>query len=188
MTQPVRTFLAVAVAPPIHARLVALKRELSQTEAGVRWVRDEALHATVKFLGAVPEPALPAVRAALSEAIAGTPRLAAAVRGLGVVPSLQRPRVIWVPLVCQPLTALAAAVDAALAPLGFAPEQRAFRAHITLGRVNTMRNWSALEAALRAHWSDDFGECELGALIGYRSDLRRDGAVYTKLWTIPFGG
>ena len=46
----------------------------------------------------------------------------------------------------------------------------------------------ALDGALRAHASDDFGTCELTELIAYRSDLRRDGAVYTKLWTIPFGG
>lgn len=184
----VRTFLAVEVAPAIHAKLVELKRELSRVEAGVRWVRDEALHATVKFLGGVPEVALPQIQAALTNAVGATPRLHAAVRGLGVFPSPRRPRVIWVGLECQPLTELAAAVDGALAPLGFAPERRAFRAHITLGRVNTMRNWPALEATLRAHWADDVGGCVLGELIGYRSDLRRDGAVYTKLWTIPFGG
>jgi 2'-5' RNA ligase len=86
---------------------------------------------------------------------------------------MQRPRVIWAGLDCQPLTEIAAALDRALAPFGFDPERRAFHAHITLGRVNTMRNWPALEAALRAHWSDDFGECALAELIAYRSDLRR---------------
>ena len=184
----VRTFLAVEVAPPIHAALADLKRELSRSDAGVRWVSDAGLHATVKFLGAVPEATLPAIRAALTHAIGATPTLPAVVRGLGAFPTLKRPRVIWVGLDCQPLTAVAAAVERALQPLGFAPERRAFRVHITLGRVNTMRNWPVLEDALRAHWSDDFGACDLGELIGYRSDLRRDGAVYTKLWTIPFGG
>jgi RNA 2',3'-cyclic 3'-phosphodiesterase len=184
----VRTFLAVEIAPSIHAALVDLKRELSRSDAGVRWVRDEGLHATVKFLGAVPEATLPEIQRALAHAVGDTPRLRAAVRGLGVFPTLKRPRVVWVGLDCQPLTDSAAAVDRALEPLGFAPERRAFRAHITLGRVNTMRNWPALEAALRAHWHDDFGACDLVELTGFRSDLRRDGAVYTKLWTIPFGG
>ena len=184
----VRTFLAVEVSPAIHAALVDLKHELSRCDAGVRWVRDEALHATVKFLGGVEESVLPAVRAAVSDAIANPPPLTATVRGLGAFPNLQRPRVLWVGLECQPLTAIAAAVDGALTALGFASEARPFRAHITLGRVNTMRNWSALESALQQHWRDDFGSCAIAALIGYRSDLRRDGAVYTKLWTIPFGG
>jgi 2'-5' RNA ligase len=184
----VRTFLAVAVAPAVHAALIELKAQLAGSDAGVRWVRDDGLHATVKFLGAVPEASLPAIRTALTDALAGTPPMTARVCGLGVFPTPKRPRVVWVGLDCQPLTGVAAAVDGALEPFGFAPERRAFRAHITLGRVNTMRNWPALETVLRAHWADDFGACALGELIGYRSDLRRGGALYTKLWTIPFGG
>ena len=184
----VRTFLAVEVAPAIHAALVDLKHELASGDTGVRWVRDEALHATVKFLGGVEESVLPAVRAAVGDAIANTPPPTATVRGLGAFPTLQRPRVLWVGLQCQPLTAIAATVDGALTPLGFAADARAFRAHITLGRVNTMRNWSWLESALQRHWGEDFGSCAIAELTGYRSDLRRDGAVYTKLWTIPFGG
>jgi len=184
----VRTFLAVEVSPSIQAALVELKHELARCDAGVRWVRDEALHATVKFLGGVEESVLPSLHAAVSDAVSDAPAPSADVRGLGGFPSLKRPRVLWVGMECQPLTAIAAAVDRALTPLGFAPEARAFRAHITLGRVNSMQNWSALEPLLQRRWRDDFGSCAIEALIGFRSDLRRDGAVYTKLWTIPFGG
>jgi 2'-5' RNA ligase len=154
----------------------------------VRWVRDEGLHATVKFLGPVAETQLPALRTALGGAVHGTPQLAAGVRGLGVFPTLKRPRVVWVGLDCAPLAALARAVDDALEPLGFARESRPFRAHITLGRVKDSGAPPELTPALRAHWDDDLGTCALRELVAYRSDLRRDGAVYTKLWTIPFGG
>jgi 2'-5' RNA ligase len=188
MADSIRTFLAVEVAPDIHAALVALKRELAHGAAAVRWTRDEGLHATVKFLGNVPAARLPALRGALCDALAAAPPLSARVRGLGVFPNPHRPRVVWVALDCPPLAAYAAAVDDALAPLGFARETRAFRAHITLGRVTGALGRAWLDAVLRAHSADDFGTCELTELIVYRSDLRRDGAVYTKLWTIPFGG
>ncbi len=184
----VRAFLAVDVAATIHAALVDLKRELSQTGAAVRWVRDDGLHATVKFLGGVPEAALPAVRDALRGALGAAVRMTAAVHGLGEFPTPQRPRVVWVGLECPPLADIATAVDAALAPLGFATPTRPFQPHITLGRVKGMRGWARLDAVLRAHCTSDFGACELTELVAYRSDLRRDGAVYTKLWTIPFGG
>jgi 2'-5' RNA ligase len=184
----VRTFLAVEVAPAIHAALVDLKRELSHTGAAVRWVRDEGLHATVKFLGRVPAARLPVLRDAVTDAVGAMPPLRAAVRRLGMFPNPKRPRVIWVGLDCQPLTAVAAAVDRALAPLGFAAENRPYHAHITLGRVKELRGWAPLDAALAAHCNDDFGETAIDQLVAYRSDLRRDGAVYTKLWTIPFGG
>ena len=184
----VRTFLAVEVSPPIHAALVALKRELAEAGAAVRWVRDDGLHATVKFLGGVPEETLPVLRQTLLDAVGSTPPLDTRVGGLGMFPSPKRPRVIWVGLECQPLTACAAAVDAALAPLGFAAENRPYHAHVTLGRVKDLQGWTPLAAALDAHRADEFGSCAIGELVAFRSDLRRDGAVYTKLWTIPFGG
>jgi 2'-5' RNA ligase len=184
----IRAFLAVEVEAPIHAALVDLKRELAGSGAAVRWVRDEGLHATVKFLGGVPQATLLEVRAALRGAVGAAPRMTAVVRGLGVFPTPKRPRVVWVGLECRPLAALAAAVDVALAPLGFAVETRPFQPHITLGRVTGRHGWARLDAVLRAHATSDFGACELAELIAYRSDLRRDGTVYTKLWTIPFGG
>lgn len=184
----VRTFLAVEVAPAIHTALVDLKCELARSGAAVRWVRDAGLHATVKFLGGVPKAQLPALRDALTAAVGATPPLCAAVRGLGMFPNPKRPRVVWVGLDCQPLTAVAAAVDRALAPLGYAAENRPYHAHITLGRVKELHGWAPLDAALMAHRDDDFGVTAIDQMVAYRSDLRRDGAVYTKLWTIPFGG
>jgi 2'-5' RNA ligase len=187
-TETVRTFLAVEASPEVHGRLVELKRQLAESGAAVRWVRDEGLHATVKFLDRVPESTLPGLRGALTDAVAGAPRMIATVRELGAFPTWTRPRVVWIGIDCPPLAQLATAVDDALAPLGFEREVRPFRAHITLGRVTGPGGRARLRAAVHTHAADDLGTCELIELIAYRSDLRRDGAVYTKLWTIPFGG
>lgn len=184
----VRAFLAVELAPPLHAGLVALKAELATHCSGVRWVRDEGLHATVKFLGATPEALLPAVQAAIADPVRRSPVLAAHVRGLGAFPSRRRPRVVWVGLECPGLAEVAVAIDAALEPLGFAREQRAFAAHVTLGRVTGGAGAPALAAALDTHDTIDLGRGPIAAVSAYRSDLRRGGALYTKLWTIPFGG
>lgn len=188
MGDRVRMFLAVEVAAPIHAALVELKRELARAQPAVRWVRDEGLHATVKFLGGVEPDAVAALHDALTAAVGRSPAPTAVVRGLGAFPNPARARVVWVGLDCQPLTQLAASVDRALAPLGFVPENRPYHAHITLGRVKDPRACPNLAGALRAHQADDFGSCAISELIAFRSDLRRDGAVYTKLWTIPLGG
>jgi 2'-5' RNA ligase len=184
----VRAFLAVEVSPPIRAALIDLKRELQATGAAVRCVRDDGLHATVKFLGSVPETTVPDVEAVLRTVLGGRPPLAATVRGVGVFPSATRPRVVWVGLDCPALVDVAAAADQALVPLGFAPETRPFRAHVTLGRVTGPAGHAHLRDALHAHRDDAFGSCAIAELIGYRSDLRRGGSVYTKLWTVPFGG
>jgi 2'-5' RNA ligase len=184
----VRAFLAVEVSQPIRTALIELKRELQASGAAVRWVRDDGLHATVKFLGSVPETLVPDIEAVLRIAVGGCQPLTAAVRSLGAFPSTTRPRVVWVGLDCPALADVASAVDQALLPLGFAAETRPFRAHITLGRVSGPAGRVHLRDALDARRDDAFGSCAIAELIAYRSDLRRGGAVYTKLWTVPFGG
>src|SRR5262249_50328419 len=108
--------------------------------------------------------------------------------GLGAFPSLRRPRVLWAGLNGPGLPELAGRVDAALTPLGFPAEQRAFAAHVTLGRVNSLRGWPSLEAIFKAHVDDDFGGSDIDAVTVYRSTLQRGGAIYTPLWTIPLSG
>ncbi len=184
-TATARAFLAIEMDSPIHAALVQLKLALAGTGAEVRWVGDGGLHATVKFLGSVPYDVLEGIRRALAEALRSFPTFSVQVRGLGVFPTPSRPRVLWVGVAAPELPQLARQVDTAAAPFGFAVESRPFRGHITLGRVKSPRGWSRLEAALQERWGEGFGTCEVRELIGYRSDLRPGGAIYTKLWTVP---
>jgi 2'-5' RNA ligase len=180
-----RAFIAVSPNPEIHSRLLRLKSELASAGAAVRWVRDDGLHNTLKFLGSLEESLLAAIREALAETAAGFEAFPITVAGLGVFPNLKRPRVVWVGLRGPELAVLAAAVERAVEPLGFAPESRPYRPHITLGRVTGKRGWGRLEDLLRAHWSDDLGSCTIDEIVAYRSHLQRGGSIYTKLWSIP---
>ena len=181
-----RTFLAVCVAADVAARIVELKRELAATGADVRWVRDDGLHATVKFLGSIAAAALDEMRDALRRALAVIAPFDAKVAGIGGFPNLRRPRVLWIGMEAEALPRLAAAVEETAARFGFAPENRAFRCHVTLGRVSSLTGWPRLEAAVRSRAGEQFGNSAIEELVAFRSDLRRGGAVYTKLWTIPF--
>jgi 2'-5' RNA ligase len=82
---------------------------------------------------------------------------------------------------------VAATADAVATTHGLAPERRAFLPHVTLGRVRDTRAWAPLGAAVRARLTEVVGKCRFDALAAYSSDLRPDGAVYTKRWSIPFG-
>jgi RNA 2',3'-cyclic 3'-phosphodiesterase len=183
-----RSFLAVELASELRARLVAVKGELARHGAAVRWVRDDQLHVTVKFLGNISEAAMSELRAALAPSLASAPPLAVTARGLGAFPDLRRPRVLWAGVGCPPLAAIAAAADDAATRFGVTPEARAFHAHVTLGRVNGTVRWAALGREIAARADETFGACTFRELVAFRSDLRRDGALYTKLWSIPFGG
>lgn len=180
----IRSFIAVELAESVRAAIGTVQRELAGVNADVRWVRADGMHVTFKFLGAVEAPRLARVHAALAAALQARPALHVRAHGLGAFPSLRRPRVLWVGLQAEGLTALAARIDAAVAPLGFAPEARAFTPHVTLGRMNSLRGWGALEARFAAHLHDDFGSSDIGAVSIFRSTLRPTGSIYTVLWTI----
>ena len=128
-----RLFVAIDLPPDLKDRLLALKTDIP----GAVWVKPPALHLTLRFLGDPIDPIrLTPIRTALASVKAAPFPLT--LRGTGRFPSGDRrpARVLWVGMADQPaLTALQAAVEQALVPLGFAPEDRPFSPHITLARL-----------------------------------------------------
>jgi 2'-5' RNA ligase len=120
----VRLFVAVRPPEGVLDAVAALARP---ERPGVRWTTRDQWHVTLRFLGELDDPdplaaALAAAPLPAAEAAAG-PRVAAL--GSGVV--------------CLPvagLEALAAAVGEASAGWGRPPEDRPFRGHLTLARVD----------------------------------------------------
>jgi 2'-5' RNA ligase len=172
--------------PAIKAAAAAVQRELMKSEAQVAWVRSDGMHLTLKFLGEVSDSQLDEIEEALVSAAAGCGSMKISVRGLGVFPNPKNPRVVWLGI--QPeddrLLRLQERIDRALTPLGFPPERRDFRPHLTLGRVKTSRGLDDLMKALAVQHHFLAGDCVLGELHLIQSELRREGAVYTKLWSV----
>jgi len=181
----VRSFIAVNLAAGVVERLNALRRELSALDADVRWVREEGLHCTLKFLGEVEEPRLAEIEAVLRAALASVRAFPVRSRGVGVFPSWREPRIVWAGLqdgdAAQGIVALAREIEAAVEPLGFAREKRALHPHVTLGRVRSKKGWKAVEQRMRAEAGTDFGVSRTEQVVLYRSQLGRGGSVYSPL-------
>src|SRR5207302_1050891 len=94
--EPVRAFLGVAVAAPALAAAVSLLAELRRDVADVRWVRDEGLHLTIHFFGALPADRVDAAVAAVAPAAAATSPFRVRLAGLGSFPAGRRERVLWI--------------------------------------------------------------------------------------------
>ncbi|BBL80660.1 RNA 2',3'-cyclic phosphodiesterase [Rubrobacter xylanophilus] len=127
----------VAILPPREVREALSRAARSLPVIGVRWVRPENIHLTLKFLGEVPEDLIPRMSAALSEVARLEHPFRIEPEGFGAFPSPERARVLWAGIGegSERLEELAAAVEEALSPLGFERERRPFRAHLTLGRA-----------------------------------------------------
>jgi RNA 2',3'-cyclic 3'-phosphodiesterase len=184
--------VAVLVPADVRAALATEIERLSAQARGVAWVAPENLHLTLKFLGGVEPARLERVSAALQTAAMDASPFEMALRGLGAFPSPTRPRVIWAGVHGgnDALATLAARVDAALSGLDFPREDRAFSAHVTLGRVREPTRDPALTAALAAGATRDFGRFPVAQMALMRSDLSPRGARYTALatWALARSG
>ena len=183
-----RLFVAVKIDPDVIERLCQAESRLGNSLGGIRWVKREKLHLTLKFLGQVSDERIAPIGAALERALAPLPRCSVASRGLGVFPDIRGPKVLWAGLDAAPLARLAGAVEEALAALGFAREKREFKPHLTLGR---WRDFAGRPETLRQEieqWrARDFGTSEIKDVILFQSVLKPDGAVHTPLRIFPLG-
>lgn len=191
----IRSFVAVELGSEVKTRLAEIQRQLrSATPSGaVRWVQPESIHVTLKFLGDVPQERIGAIVSALEWACASVAPLVFAVAGAGCFPDARRPNVVWIG-VEDPgggLLALQQAVERALNPLGYPPEGRPFRPHLTLGRTNRnapgpdLRKVGEAVSGLRV---GHVARVDVAEIVLMRSDLSPAGARYTPLAHMPLGG
>jgi len=160
----------------------------------IQWVRPDAVHLTLKFLGDIAEGRVEEIHRALSATVLARPRFSVEVKGLGVFPDLRAPRVLWVGLSGQPgqidsLVRLAEDVDVALHGLGFPRELKPFSPHLTLARIKERSRdvGKALAGSDLLTQMASLGSCMVHAVVLMKSDLTPSGAIYTRLWEVPLG-
>lgn len=184
----IRAFIAVELPGPVKNAL----GDVAQTLAGrvprgaVRWVRPEQMHLTLRFLGDTAIDQLPAIHSVMDDIMRGNPPFALRLATVDCFPNPRRPRVIWVGLAGDEsrLHALKIALDEHLAPLGWPPEGKPFRAHLTLGRVKDEREVQGVEWAANVPPLD----MPVTAIHLIESQLRPSGPIYTTRYTSRFSG
>jgi 2'-5' RNA ligase len=186
MKEQVRSFFAVALPEVARAAAAGLAGRLREAERGegVRWVRPEGYHLTLRFLGNVDRDAIAELAERVGEEISPSPPFAAHLGRASIFPSSRNPRVIA--LAVEPeasLASLAEGIERVVVAAGFKPERRRFRAHLTLGRVRNRRFPAVGEAA-----AVDCPTFPVEEVVLFQSDLQRSGAVYTPLERIALQG
>ncbi len=155
----------------------------------VRWVRLDGLHVTLRFLGPTPEEQLSAVGAAVAAAAATAAPFEIRIHGGGAFPGASRPRAVWLGVTAgEPeLAALAANLDAALEPLGWPPDERPFRAHLTLARSDGVARARDVVARLEELAAELDVAWRAERLVLFESHTGRGAAVYEALREERFG-
>ncbi len=178
----IRTFIAIPLPDNLKEMLGRTMSSLRKKNPGVRWVKPEGIHLTLKFLGDIAEDLVEDLSAELDNIARGYPALSLRFSGFGAFPNTRRPRVIWVGLAgdLPELAGLASQVDAMCSGFGIEREKRAFSAHITLGRLK-VPSMVDLETDLI---EEGFSATQV---LLYRSELLPTGARHTILHRSSLG-
>jgi 2'-5' RNA ligase len=129
-------FVAINFPETLRQGLWSATESLRSGALPVRWVKPEAMHLTLKFLGELAAERQDELGGALQRAAGSCRAVTLTVADFGAFPDPRRPRVLWAGVSPEPgLELLQHQVEQEFGPLGFPPEGRAFRPHLTLGRA-----------------------------------------------------
>jgi 2'-5' RNA ligase len=173
----VRAFIAVRIPPAILEELSALQRQMKNEFSDVSWTRPEAMHLTLHFLGDVKSDRLALLADALSAATHGRSSFELRFSSPGSFNN----RVLWVGVGqgAHELNSLAETVRAAAKNFGSRQEDRAFNAHVTLGRFR--QRVREVDPVLRKIPTPSFTPWRVRGMELMRSELSPRGSRYTVL-------
>lgn len=182
-----RLFVALPIPDPVKDEIERLQDELRAVlpPKSVRWTKREQFHLTLRFLGQVSSPRVPALTEALRGACSEFAALKLRAERIGCFPSLRFPRVLWVWVhdEAEQLPWLQARIELAVGGFAAAAVEKDFTGHVTIARINGIRRAQAEILGKRVHESVDrrFGEWTANEVRLIQSELFPSGARHTVL-------
>ncbi len=161
----------------------SLKRDLPR---GVKWVKPDNFHITLKFLGDTTEERAEELIDSLTE-ISLDGQFSCQFKGLSAFPARDYPRVL-ISRVTQgkeELIKLHNKIEKAAVGMGFAEEKRKFTPHLTLGRI---KNKADIKIVADVLTDEDFGSNlavsdSIRSFSLMKSTLRPQGPVYQEIFS-----
>lgn len=179
-----RCFIAVPLPPAVRAALFATPALVAAECPGVRWQKKpENLHVTLQFLGNVADARAQTLADELQARLGDIAAFDVEVRGLGAFPSARRASVVWAGVDdgAGTLAQIAARLQSEADPR---EAGRAFRPHVTLGRVPQRAGLRAgvdVRSAVDRLAGTSFGRFAVDQVHLYESQLSRTGSTYRSL-------
>ena len=106
-------------------------------ERSVKWAKPDNLHVTLRFLGDISLERSKSLGRVLDQIACEESPFELALDSVGAFPTVHRPRILWISLSCVDtgLHLLQNRVERATCDLGWEPEIKSYKPHLTLGRV-----------------------------------------------------
>lgn len=178
----IRLFIAWPLATTVEQELGGIIEQLKKQGGRVSWVAQNNIHLTARFLGDTDEKQLPELKLLIDRVASHSSTTQLTLDKIGAFPDLKRPRVIWAGSAgdTSPLRSIVDELERGVREIGFAPETKSFKPHLTLGRV---KDPSGIDALMRAVEQVRVNAIPVvfDRIVLFKSTLTPLGAVYEKL-------
>ena len=180
-----RSFLALDVSDAVIDYLAGVTDRLAKMTRGVKWVKREGVHITLKFFGEIEESTAQKIHEALTPLGSQFKPFVVSLKELDAFPNKRRARVVIVRLAkgVETMQQMYEEVEERLTQFDFEREARTFTPHLTLGRMKVPAPFPNGDVpAIEAR------EFVVDQVKLYKSTLTPAGALYAPIWTIKLGG
>lgn len=183
-----RLFVAVNIKPTSQLIFVYQKLQLKLKGDKIKWVDPDNFHLTLKFIGETDEDLLLEIISEIENLLENFNRFKITLLGFGRFSTRKHTRVIWLGIddPNNQLSIIANKLNRSLKPLGIKPEQKTFKAHLTVGRVKFIQNERVLSDFMNTYSNQKFQEISIDEIILYESVLTSSGPVYNSLKVVKF--
>ena len=185
--EKIRSFIAIELPGELKLELTQLQARLkADNQPRIKWVNPNSMHLTLKFLGNIAPAMIDQITEAMTDAAQKVPPFNLDVQQLGAFPNLKRVQVVWLGLggEIDKIKQLHQFIEANLARLGFAPEQRPLKPHLTLARVGNEASPDERQRFVELIASTKFETIQIirvESINLIRSQLTREGAIYSQI-------
>jgi 2'-5' RNA ligase len=175
-----RCFIAVNIPGTVKELLNTFQNGLRQTSADVKWVDSDKFHLTLKFLGEIEDKNIADIVNGIAEALKGRKVFNLSFFEAGVFPDTKNPRIIWAGVKegKEEIEEIAKNIEENLYKAGFKKDERSFNAHLTLGRVRSLKNKDALIKQILENEKKLSGVFEVKSIELVESKLHPSGPEY----------
>ena len=181
----IRVFIAIAVPPSVQDAVEELQERVKESRVPIRWVKPSHLHLTLKFLGNVNEEQIENIKESLIKAAREVNTFSLKASEIGVFPNINYPRVLWLGFEDESgqVHKLEKNIEFNLQKVGFKPEDRKFKPHLTIGRVKSLKGKTDIIRMVHNEKNISCDDFFVESFKLIKSDLKPFGPEYTVLHT-----
>ncbi len=172
-----RAFTAFEIPEDVKKQISKIIEEKREKIRGIKWVEQENLHITCKFLGEVSEEKVKELERKLKEKLQSGKKIKITISGFGAFPNFKNPRVLWIGIEgeIEKLVEVWKVVEDVSRSLKIGEKEDKYTPHLTIGRIKQ-------PIKLEPNWIDfPPREIEIKELTIFQSTLTPAGPIYKTL-------